>query len=113
MAESGVLFFGDHDWKATHFPWPFWAVKRGPTAEGTNCGLEKITVNTVHTCTAVADSVDVYEVVVPMMANHCDISKGTELIANWPNRTAAAPKRKDPKLTLSTWVHQAAKKSRT
>ncbi len=60
----------------------FWAVKRGPTAEGTNCGLEKITVNTVHTCTAVADSVVVYDVVVPMMANHCDISKGTELIAN-------------------------------
>jgi hypothetical protein len=111
VAESGAPRFGDHDWKANHFPWPFWAVKRGETAEGTNCGLENITINTVHTSTADEADVDAYEVVVPMIVNHSDISKGTELIAHWPSRTAA-PKRKEPKLTVSTWVHQAAKKSR-
>ncbi len=107
VADGGALF-GDHEWKANNFPWPFWAVKRGETAEGTNCGLESITINTVHTNTADEKAVDVFEVVVPVIVNHHDISKGTELIAHWPGSTAA-PKRKDSKLTVSTWVQQETK----
>jgi hypothetical protein len=113
VAASGLPRFGDHEWKANNFPWPYWVIKKSGAAEGTNCGFESITINTVHTSTVDEADVDVYEVVVPMIANHCDISKGTELIAHWPSRTAAAPKRKEPQLTVKTWVHQAAKKART
>jgi hypothetical protein len=110
VADGGALF-GDHEWKANNFPWPFWAIKRGESAEGTNCSFVEYTINTVHTNTADEKAVDVFEVVVPVIVNHHDISKGTELIAHWPGSTAA-PKRKDPKLTVSTWVQQANKKTK-
>jgi hypothetical protein len=84
-------------------------IKKGETAEGSNCFLEDITINTVHTSSAYEGDVDAYDVVVPVIANHCDISKGTELVVHWPSRTAT-PKRKEAMCTVSTWVHQEAKK---
>ncbi len=108
---DGGAHFGDHDWKATSFPWPFWAIRRSETAERKHCSFKDITINTVHTSSADETALNVYEVVIPMMVNSCDISKGTGSIAHWPSRTAAAPKRKELKLTVSTWVHQATKKT--
>ena len=109
VAESGVPRFGDHDWKKGNFPWPFWVIKKCETAGGSNCLLEDITINTVHTSSADERDVDAYAVVVPVITNHCDISKGTELIVHWPGRTAT-PQRKEQKCTVTTWVHQEAKR---
>jgi hypothetical protein len=111
VAESGASRFGDHEWTADALPSPFWAIKMGGTAEGSNCGLEDITINTVRTSSADESAVYACDVVVQVIANHCDISKGTELIARWPSRTAT-PKRKEPKCTASTWAHQEAKKKK-
>ena len=77
----------------------------------TQQALEDITITTVHASSADDSDVDACDVVVPVIANHCDISKGTELIAHWPIRTAT-PKRKEPKFTVSTWVHHEAKKEK-
>jgi hypothetical protein len=110
-ALAGPPRFGDHEWKKGNFPWPFWAIKRSGAVEGTNCSMEDITINTLHTSSANESDVDAYHVEVPVIANHCDISKGTELVAHWPSATATT-KRKEPNIKVSTWVHQETKQKR-
>ena len=47
----------------------------------TQQALEDITITTVHASSSDDSGVDACDVVVPVIANHCDISKGAELIA--------------------------------
>ena len=113
MAEDGKARFCDHDWKSTHFPWPFWTVRRLCSDAGRNCKLQWITVNTVHTGSeksimpeAVVDACDVN---LPVLINTEDVGIGDELVAHWPI-TDTAPKRQGPKYTVTTWESQAKRK---
>ena len=115
VAEDGKARFCDHDWKSTHFPWPFWAVRRLGSDAGTNCKLQWITVNTVHTGSEKSIMpeavVDAYDVTLPVLINTADVSSGDELVAHWPT-TTTPPKRQGPQYTVTTWASQASKRKR-
>ena len=100
--------FCDHEGKATHFMWPFWVVRRSVSGAGTNCKLQWVTVNTVHTGSEKSilpeAVVDAYDVTLPVLINTEDVRKGDELVCHWPVADTAPPKRNLPKYTVSTWA---------
>jgi hypothetical protein len=109
VAENSRARFCDHDWKATHFMWPFWVVRRSVSDAGTNCKLQWVTVNTVHTGSEkpiIPEAVvNAYDVTLPVLINTEDVRKGDELVCHWPV-ASTAPKRAPPKYTVSTWASQ-------
>ena len=109
VAENSTARFCDHDWKATHFLWPFWVVRRSDSGSGTNCKLQWVTVNTVHTGSEkpiIPEAVvNAYDVTLPVLINTEDVRKGDELVCHWPV-AFTAPKRAPPKYTVSTWASQ-------
>jgi hypothetical protein len=113
VAENSTARFCDHDWKATHFLWPFWVVRRSDSGSGTNCKLQWVTVNTVHAGSEKAIMpeaiVNAYDVSLPVLVNTEDIRKGDELVCHWPDLSSRAPKRAQPKYTVSTWASQVKK----
>ena len=109
VAENKKARFCDHDWKATHFMWPFWVVRRSVSDAGTNCKLQMVTVNAIHTGsekTILPEAVvNAYDVTFPVMVNTKDVDKGDELVCHWP--AAPAPKRAPPTYKVATWSSQA------
>ncbi len=114
VAASTAASLSDHAWKASHFPWPFWAMRRTETESSANCVLER--VSTLVTLTSTCESwgepvVDTVSVDVPIITNKVPIDKGTELLVFWPARrkTAVAA---NPKYKVQTWASQAAQASK-
>ena len=109
VAENGMPRFCDHEWKATHFTWPFWVVRRSVSGAGTNCKLQWVTVNTVHTGSEkpiIPEAVvNAYDVTLPVLINTEDVRKGDELACHLPV-ASTAPKRAPPQYTVSTWASQ-------
>ncbi len=103
--------FCDHEWKTTHFMWPFWVVCRSVSGAGTNCKLQRVTVNTGSEKSVMLENVvNAYDVTLPVLINTED-RKGDELVCLWPVADTA-PKRQPPKCTVSTWA-SAAKRWKT
>ena len=78
-----------HDWKSSHFPWPFWLVRRCEKAEDANCTLVDwriAGVATMAAATAVEGSdpqVDTSHVSLPVLVNSMSIERGQELVVHW------------------------------
>jgi hypothetical protein len=96
-----------HEWKNSHFPWPFWLVKRCEQEENANCILAPWLIRSINAMSAAGQEpvVGSYEVTIPVMVNTKDISKGEELVVYWPSK--AQPKAS--KVKSQTWVDSAAK----
>ena len=114
VAADGTGAFGDHDWKKTHFPWPFWSARRSELEPGTNCSLQPLPIAAAVTASAkgIIDEafVDTFEVVLPVIVNTAPLKKGDELLVFWPSRHAS--NKRQSKLTKITWADQTGKKQR-
>ncbi len=83
VAENSRARYCDHDWKATHFMWPFWVIRRLVSDAGTTYKLQWVTVNTVHTGIEpiIPEAVvNAYDVTLPVLINTEDVRKGGELV---------------------------------
>ena len=79
------------DWKASHFPWPFWAVTRMAAADpSVNMCFETLQVRRAVTygnhCISSGPLSDVIELSIPFMTNPEPLVKGKELVVVWPAR---------------------------
>ena len=88
-AASSSETVSSHDWKASHFPWPFWLVRRVDKAEDANCVLVDwriATVSTMATASVTGDcepQVDLSRVCIPVLVNNVTIERGQELVVHW------------------------------
>jgi len=103
-------------WKPTHFPWPFWAVKRTDVSAQANCVLQPWTVRCVGTFAqnTPADGddlkLDAMCVTIPIMVNSKPLERGDELVVYWPSSSSADSSK--PKKAPSTWVDEARNSQR-
>ena len=108
-----------HDWKPSHFPWPFWLVRRVERAEDANCTLVDwriAAVSTMAPASATGDSepqVDTSHVSIPVLINNVIIERGQELVVHW---TTAVVKNKTKENKSLSWFDESlrlSKKKRT
>ena len=99
--------FQAHDWKASHFPWPFWLVRRVDDEEEANCKLQTWLVRSVGTMSVAKTEpvVETHDVSLPVLTNFQKLEKDTELVVHWASR--APVKATKPK--ASTWVDAATR----
>ena len=110
-----VLDMGAHEWKANHFPVPFWAVQRRPLVHGTKCELQSIEVATAQTFplgSSGEPAVQMSSVSLPVLRNTKEIAKGEELVVHWPVREANKSKQAPRSTTWAQQAGQAAKKAK-
>ena len=114
-SSSSSLHVSSHDWKQSHFPWPFWLVRRCDREEDANCKLvdwKVVGVSTMTAATAAVSSeplVDASYVTIPVLVNTKDLVRGQELIVHW---LGTVPKAK-PKMSKSTtWFDESSKLSK-
>ena len=103
----------EHLWKPTHNPWPFWAMRRSESRDGTNFELSRVTTNslfTFHQEGWMDPHVHAFEIELPVLVNTAAVNITDELVAYWPTRQQPT-KKKATKAT--TWVEQASKKKKT
>ena len=107
-----------HEWKSSHFPWPFWLVRRVDKADDANCVLVDWRITTVATmapATAAGDCephVDLSNVCIPVLVNKVTIAKGQELVVHW---TTVVTKNKCKEFKSQSWFDESlrlAKKKR-
>ena len=113
---SDAAAISDHEWKASHFPWPFWQIQRREAVAGTNCHLEAVTMLVALTSTANGwgePLVDAVNIDVPIITNTMDVEKGDELIVHWPNNARSAKRTQQQNCNIKTWADQAAKRAKT
>jgi hypothetical protein len=106
----------DHEWKASHFPWPFWQVQRREADTGTNCQMTTVTMLVALTSTAsgwAEPLVDTVNIDVPIITNSVDVEKGEELIVHWPNTGRSAKPKQQQHYKVKTWADHAAKRPKT
>ena len=102
-----------HEWKNSHFPWPFWLVRRVDHESDANCHFLPVLSRTVHTMTVPDNEclVDSFDVMLPVMTNFKPVKAGEELVVHW----AAEEVKKPNQRKATTWMDaatQAAKKRR-
>jgi hypothetical protein len=105
-----------HEWKASHFPWPFWLVRRVDKADDANCELVDwriATVSTMAPAQAAGDGephVDVSHVCIPVLVNRVTIEKGEELVVHW--KIIALAKNKQKELKSQSWFDESLRVSK-
>jgi hypothetical protein len=115
VTSSTAASLCDHSWKASHFPWPFWAMRRTEIESAANCVFERATtlVTMTSTCPSWGEPVvDTVTVEVPIITNKVPLEKGAELQVFWPARRKTAVADKSPKYKVQTWASQAAQASK-
>jgi hypothetical protein len=96
--------FSDHEWKSSHFAWPYWVIRRVPAgSEEANCKVSAVTVHLVRTFQVADDpTVPTLEIDLPVIVNTKDLNAKDELIVD-----TAVSRPKQPKVTTqlrtSTW----------
>ena len=85
-----------HDWKAGHFPWPFWFVRRVDREEDANCSLVRVVTRVVLTCSFDGRPSDPYcdnfDVHIPVLTNTSALDRGDELtVWSRPQARTTAP----------------------
>ena len=127
FAKAQMVLPGPLDWKANHFPWPLWLVRRTENPNASNCKLVDFTSRVINTfaCSnpreqgAPADSnaeVDALDTEFPVMVNSKAINSGDELVVFWPKGQAGGKDTsKEPKPRTWTQSYSAtfAKRLRT
>ena len=104
-----------HEWKASHFPWPFWLVRRVDKADDANCELVDwriATVSTMAPAQAAGDGephVDVSHVCIPVLVNKVTLEKGQELVVHWKIVLA---KNKQKELKSQSWFDESLRVSK-
>ena len=109
---------GDAAWKPSHFPHPFWAVKKTDTEEQANCKLVPYTIRNVGTMTrsqateeesTMEPLADSWSVKVGVIENTKEIARGTELVVHWRVGRSTSTK---SKIASVSWVEKAEKEAR-
>jgi hypothetical protein len=104
MALAVGPLFSYHEWKSSHFAWPYWVIRRVPAgSEEANCKVSVVTVRLVQTFQVSDDpSVSTLEIDLPVIVNTKDLKAKDELIVD-----TAASRPTQPKATTtlrtSTW----------
>ena len=104
-----------HEWKASHFPWPFWLVRRVDKADDANCELVDWRIATVSTMAPAIVAgerephVDVSHVCIPVLVNKVTIEKGQELVVYWKIVHA---KNKQKELKSQSWFDESLRVSK-
>jgi hypothetical protein len=104
-----------HEWKASHFPWPFWLVRRVDKADDANCELVDWRIATVSTMAPAIVAgerephVDVSHVCIPVLVNKVTIEKGQELVVHWKIVLA---KNKQKELKSQSWFDESLRMSK-
>jgi hypothetical protein len=96
--------FSDHEWKSSHFAWPYWVIRRVPPgSEEANCKVSVVTVRLVHTFQVSDDPiVSTLEIELPVIVNTKDLKAKDELIVDSAVSRPAQPKAKQAFRT-TTW----------
>ena len=99
-----------HEWKSSHFPWPFWLVKWVENEADANCKFVSVLSRAVYTMT-VPDSevlVDTFDVMLPTMTNFKAVKAGEELVVHWTSSHVQKPS----KSKSTTWMDAATREAK-
>ena len=114
-ASSSSEAVSSHEWKASHFPWPFWLVRRVDKAEDANCVLVDWRIATVSTMATASETgdcepqVDLSHVCIPVLVNSVTIERGEELVVHW---AIPVVKNKGKATKSLSWFDESARLSK-